>query len=170
MVVTIMVVILALAAGLSYIMGDGFSLKNQLIIWGCAFLWIIVFSAGHVKEMRRLAVNENKLIERLMKGEKFRYTEKAEPALSRWLTAIVSSLIGIALLYFSVRTLCGAKIIGGSSIELTAEITVIIFAAILAILAALTRIFPLRQKYYGIQVSVLENKPEMLKYRVKRLL
>jgi hypothetical protein len=164
-----MVVILALAAGLSYIMGDGFSLKNQLIIWGCALLWIVVFSTGHVKEMRRLVNNENKVIERLKKGEKFRYTEKAEPALSRWLTAIVSALIGMALLYFSVNTLCGAKLIGESSIELTAEITVIIFAAILAVLAALMRIFPLRQRYYGIRVSVLENDPTMLKYRVRRL-
>lgn len=169
MVVMIMVVILALAAGLSLSIGDNLSLRNELIIWGSALVWIFIFALGHVKEMSRLKRAEKKVIDRLKKDERFRFTEKPEPSLSRWGTAIFALLLGGLLIYIGINALLMDGFGWNLSADSTAEIIILLFAALLALIGAFSRIFPLRQRFYNVRVSVLEGKPEMIKYRTQRV-
>lgn len=169
MVVMIMVVILALAAGLSFAIGENLSLLNELIIWGNALVWIFIFAVGHVKEMSRLKRAEKKVIDRLKKDEKFRFTEIPEPQLFRWGTAIFSLVLAGLLVYFSVKALLFDSFVENLSADSTAEITILLFAALLALIGAFSRIFPARQRFYNVRVSVLDGKPEMIKYRTQRV-
>lgn len=167
-VVTVIIIMLGIAAGLDYSMGADMSLKYELIVWGGALLWIILFIIGHARVMSKLAENEKRVIENLQEGNRYKYVEKPEPAIARWLTTVISAIIGFGLLYYTLNTLFTEKIIGEYSLVLTAELTVIIFAAILALLCAFIRIFPIRQKYYTVKVSTFGDEPELIRYRIQR--
>jgi len=169
MVVTIMVVILAIAAGLSYSLGNSLGITTELIIWGSALAWIFIFTAGHVKEMSRLKREEQQIIAKLEKDVKYKYTEKPESPHSRWGGAIFALILGCLLIYASVNVLFMDGFGRNLSSDSTAEITIILFASILALVGAFSRIFPFRQKYYNVRVSVLDKNPAMFKYRMRRL-
>ena len=168
MVVTIMVLILALAAGLSLAMGNNPGITTELIIWGSALIWIFICAFGHAKEMSRQKREEVRIIDRLRREEKFRYSERPESARRRFMALGFALIVGGGLFYVLLNTFLMNGFGGRLAPEWTAEITVVIFAAVLAILGAFIRLFPLKQRYYNVRVSVLDNKPAMLKYRIRR--
>jgi len=166
--VTIILMILTLAAGIDYTLDPGATPITELLVWGGALLWILVFSLVHTKTMGRLLKNEKHVIAGLMNGKEYKYRESKENPARRWIVAIVALIIAGFLITISISIILGAKEFGNFPLELTAELTIIIFASILAIIAAMVCIFPIRQVVYSIKVTTLGRDPAILVYKIRR--
>ncbi len=168
-VVTVMVITMALAAGLDYALETDLNLLNEIVIWGGALLWVMLFTVGHMKVMDKLAESEKKVVEKLEAGEKYKYDEEPESAFAKLAISLIATIIGLTLLYIILDALVNERIIGEHSFILTAELTVILFAGILALISSFIRLFPLNQRYYKVKVSTFGDDSAIIQYRVRRM-
>jgi len=168
MTITIVLMILALAAGIDYSLDPGANFVTELLVWGGALVWVLIFTIAHTRTMNWFARNEKRVIKNLESGDEFKYSQKRESSTGRLIVVILALIIAVVLIVISTTILLNTQQRNDFPLELTAEMTVIIFAAILAIISALIRIFPLRYMMYSIKVSTLGNEPTILYYKIRR--
>ncbi len=165
--VTIALAILALAAGIDYSITEG-KMIGIAAVWAGALIWILLFFIAHARVMGRLAKSENSIIESLEKGDNFGYSENRISPTPRCAVSSIALIAGIVLIVVIIKAIFMTYFVGGTPSELLAELTIIGFASLLAIISSLANLFPVKQQIYSIVVVARGEKPAAVNYTVRR--